>query len=205
MRDCGGAARRGQNHGAAAPGARAARHGRTRPLRENRHRSRARGIRRHAAGQFCPDHFFLDAWPDLFADARARGCEFLFVETAGLCGRCAPYFTGAAALAVVSFCNSSRAPRKIGPVLGCADIIVFTGADLVSPAERRAFTHLVRAQNSRARLIAANGLTGEGTAALAAALDAAPPHSGPGAPRHAAPAFICSYCFGKDEAGSFRL
>jgi Ni2+-binding GTPase involved in maturation of urease and hydrogenase len=53
-------------------------------------------------------------------------------------------------------------PRKIGPVLTTADIVVITKGDIVSQAEREVFRQKIRLVNPEAEILEFNGLTGKG-------------------------------------------
>jgi len=152
------------------------------------------------AGRVCPDHFLLENLPEVRAWAALEGLDTLVIETAGLCGRCAPYLCGAAAVAVVDATSGIRAPAKLGPLLQDADACVVTRGDLVSQAECQVFAAGVRGRNPRAPQIALNGLTGEGAGELARVLDGLVPGAGEG-PRTRLPRLFCSYCLGRTEAG----
>ncbi|MCZ7558674.1 MAG: hypothetical protein M5U30_00285 [Burkholderiaceae bacterium] len=71
--------------------------------------------------------------------AQAEGADTLFVETAGLCLRCAPYIVGAFGLVVLEATSGMNLPRKIGAMLSLADLAVVTKIDLVSQAEKEVF------------------------------------------------------------------
>lgn len=176
----------------------------------------ARGVpaRTLLAGSLCPDHVLMERFPELRAWADGLGLATLVVETAGLCGRCAPYLKGAVAVAVLDATAGIAAPRKLGPLLADADLVVITRGDLVSQAEREAFGGNVRSRNATAPRVWLDGRTGEGSQALAAAVKAArnalDPQDGADAggttprddvPRTPLPQLYCSYCLGRDQAG----
>ncbi|WP_320936624.1 GTP-binding protein, partial [Enterocloster lavalensis] len=43
------------------------------------------------SGNQCPDHFYISNVEDCAKRAQAEGFEYLIVESAGLCNRCAPH------------------------------------------------------------------------------------------------------------------
>jgi Ni2+-binding GTPase involved in maturation of urease and hydrogenase len=174
---------------------------------------RARGVpvRALLAGDVCPDHVLMERFPELAAWGEGLELGTLVVETAGLCGRCAPYLREALAVAVLDATAGIAAPRKFGPLLDDADLVVITRGDLVSQAEREAFGANVRSRNPRAPRVWLDGRTGEGSQALAAALKAAAGAiraaagldgaSDARGPRTPLPQMYCSYCLGRDQAG----
>jgi Ni2+-binding GTPase involved in maturation of urease and hydrogenase len=161
-------------------------------------------------GKFCPDHFFIDIFRKIYDDAISTGADCLLIETAGLCARCSPFFDGIPAVAVLPLLAGRNTPLKSGPIVSCADVVVLTGADLVSAAETRVFRSVVKTVNPTARLIAANALTGEGLFALVPALEAVMEKTSSCEPgeffslRHSPPKFVCSFCFGRRDISSFR-
>jgi Ni2+-binding GTPase involved in maturation of urease and hydrogenase len=173
----------------------------------------ARGVpvRSILAGDLCPDHMLMEQFPALLAWAEELALGTIVIETAGLCGRCAPYLHQALALAVLDATAGIAAPRKFGPLLEDADLVVMTRGDLVSQAEREAFAANVRAINPRARRIWLDGRTGEGSQSMAMALrealvqircrtgsEGSPALCGPRTPL---PQLYCSYCLGRDQVG----
>lgn len=161
------------------------------------------------AGALCPDHVLMERLPELKSWAEGLGLRTLVIETAGLCGRCAPYLGEALAVAVLDATAGIAAPRKLGPLLADADLVVITRGDLVSQAERETFSLNVRRRNGRAPRVWLDGRTGEGGTALAAALqallrqqEASPRETGPRTPL---PQLYCSYCLGRDQAGISSL
>jgi Ni2+-binding GTPase involved in maturation of urease and hydrogenase len=167
----------------------------------------ARGlpVTRLLAGRHCPDHLLMERLAELDGWASAQGLDTLAIETAGLCGRCAPYLADAVAVCVVDCTAGVRAPRKLGPLLADADVVVLSKGDLVSQAEREVFAAAVAERNPGAARAAFDGLTGEGgwelaravrerAAGVAAAADGA-------SLRTALPQLYCSYCLGRSEAG----
>lgn len=166
---------------------------------------RARGIEARtglSAGQ-CPDHFFATNAPDAFRWGASCGADLLVTESAGLCNRCSPYIEGVPALCVVDCLAGFEAPRKMGPLLRLADMVVLTKGDLVSQAEREVFAYRVQSLAPRAAVVGVNGLTGQGALRVArffaeapevATLDERPL-------RYDAPSALCSYCLGERLLG----
>lgn len=68
----------------------------------------------------------------------------LIAESVGLCNRCSPHIEGALAVCVVDTLSGVQTPRKIGPMLKLADVVVITKGDIVSQAEREVFAFNVR-------------------------------------------------------------
>ena len=155
--------------------------------------------RKLLAGNVCPDHHFASALLDIFAWGREERLDVLFTESAGLCGRCAPHIRSVAAVCVIDCLSGISAPKKAGPMLRCADHIVVTKGDLVSPVEREVFLFHVQAANPRARISFINGLTGQGAWKLASFLLSQPDteklegrHL-----RYTMPSAQCSFCAGQ--------
>ena len=132
-----------------------------------------------------------------------RGADWLFIETAGLCLRCAPHIEGVLAVTVVDSLGGLQAPQKMGPMLALADIVVLTKGDLVSQAEREVIAFGIRAANHGSRLHPVNGLLGTGALNLARELLRLPELDGTAGKRlrHDMPAAICSYCTGEKRIG----
>ncbi|HJW82249.1 MAG TPA: GTP-binding protein, partial [Acidiferrobacterales bacterium] len=69
------------------------------------------------SGDLCPDHCSVLVLGDAVKWAAAEGADTLFVETAGLCLRCAPYIEGALGIVVLEATSGMNLPRKIGAML----------------------------------------------------------------------------------------
>ncbi len=156
------------------------------------------------SGAICPDHFFATNVHGCLEWAERQGADVLLVESAGLCNRCAPHVQGAPAVCVIDILSGVDAPRKIGPMLRLADIVVVTKADLVSQAEREVFALNVVRANPRGRVVFVNGLTGQGSFLLERELVAAIEGAGenPEQLRFSMPGAVCSYCFGETGIGT---
>lgn len=166
----------------------------------------AAGIPSTAAlsGGLCPDHFFATNLEEAFAWAGETGAECCVIETAGLCNRCSPHLRGALALCVIDNLMGIEAPRKIGPMLKLADLVLVTKGDLVSQAEREVYRHRIRQMNARAVIRHINGLTGQGCRELADVLAMAPDvrQVTDLRLRFAMPAAVCSYCLSETRIGN---
>ena len=92
------------------------------------------------SGNQCPDHFYISNVEDCAKRARAEGFEYLIVESAGLCNRCAPHLKDCLAVCVIDNLSGVNTPHKIGPMLRFADVVAVTKGDIVSQAEREVFS-----------------------------------------------------------------
>ncbi len=155
------------------------------------------------AGNVCPDHFFVSNIDDCLAWAVRQGCEMLIAESAGLCNRCSPHVQGVRAVCVVDNLSGVHTPRKIGPMLKLADVVVITKGDIVSQAEREVFSYQVRLANPRAEVMFFHGISGQGAAELARHFSSAPDvdtleHR---RLRFPMPSAVCPYCIGETAIG----
>ena len=164
-----------------------------------------RGIpaRTGLSGNLCPDHFFVSNIEECLAWGKQRGFDILLSESAGLCNRCAPHIKDVCAICVIDNLSGVDTPRKIGPMLKMADIVVITKGDIVSQAEREVFVHRVRQVNAGAIIIHVNGLTGQGGHELGRLLRDAPEVDLLQGKllRFSMPAALCSYCLGQRRIG----
>jgi Ni2+-binding GTPase involved in maturation of urease and hydrogenase len=155
------------------------------------------------SGNFCPDHYFITNIEDCAAWGDRQRCAILVTESAGLCNRCAPHIRGHLAVCVLDQLSGVHTPRKIGPLLKTADLVLVTKGDIVSQAEREVFAFRVRQVNAKARLLFVNGITGQGSWEVSRLwLDA--PDGAPltgGKLRFSVPSAVCSYCLGETTIG----
>jgi Ni2+-binding GTPase involved in maturation of urease and hydrogenase len=156
------------------------------------------------SGNLCPDHYYITNIQDCVEWAKTQGLDFLFSESAGLCNRCSPHIRGVTGLCVIDCLAGVNTPRKIGPMLIFADMVLITKGDIVSPAEREVFAFRVSKANRNAQVLFVNGLTGQGTLELARRLKNAPETVSleHGKIRFPLPVALCSYCFGETRIGS---
>lgn len=155
------------------------------------------------SGNLCPDHFFVSNIHDCVEWAKGRGLELLISESAGLCNRCSPHIRDVLAVCVIDNLSGVHTPRKIGPMLKLADIVIVTKGDVVSQAEREVFAFRVRQANPGAAIVHVNGITGQGAPEVSQLFKAAAPvdsligvHL-----RFSMPAATCSYCLGQTRIG----
>ena len=156
------------------------------------------------SGKICPDHYFVSNIEDAVQWGVQSGFELLITESAGLCNRCSPYIKGIPAICVIDNLSGVNTPRKIGPLLKYADLVVVTKGDIVSQAEREVFAFNIRQVNSAAKVIFINGITGQGAFILAKYLQQAGEiHSLRDTRlRFTTPAAVCSYCTGEIKIGA---
>ena len=107
------------------------------------------------------------------------------------------------AVCVIDNLMGINTPKKIGPMLRFADIIVITKGDIVSQAEREVFAYKVRQSNTKATIMFVNGITGQGISELTSLLYDAPEVETlqGGSLRFSMPAALCSYCLGETRIG----
>ncbi len=155
------------------------------------------------SGNLCPDHYFVSNIEECLDWGLRHGFDFLLSESAGLCNRCAPHIKGVLAVCVIDNLMGATTPRKIGPMLKYADIVVITKGDIVSQAEREVFAFQVRRANPRARIMHVNGITGQGAGELASQFLLAPETTCLDGERlrFSMPAALCSYCLGETRIG----
>jgi len=155
------------------------------------------------AGGLCPDHFFIANIEAGVQWGLRSGFDLLIVESAGLCNRCSPHIDGVMAVCVVDNLSGVHTPRKIGPMLKSADVVVITKGDVVSQAEREIFAFRVKQVNPKAAGLPVNGLTGQGSLLLQRHLQVAPQVATLEEVRlrFSMPAALCSYCLGETRIG----
>lgn len=156
------------------------------------------------SGDICPDHYFVINLEEMINWAEGEGADFLIVETAGLCHRCAPGIDKALAVCVIDSHSSIKIPEKVGPVLTTADIVIIVKGDSISQAEREVFRSRIRRINPNADIVEANGLTGAGSEHVARLLaDRKDAADLIGARlRYPMPTAVCSYCMGEMRVGT---
>lgn len=155
------------------------------------------------SGNLCPDHFFVTNIEDCLVWAENEKLDMLISESAGLCNRCSPHIRGVMAVCVIDNLSGVNTPRKIGPMLKFADIVIVTKGDVVSQAEREVFAFRVKQANPGAVIVHVNGITGQGAQEVSRLCrDAASVGSLAGCSlRFSMPAAVCSYCLGQTRVG----
>jgi len=161
-------------------------------------------VKKGLSGALCPDHFFASNIEEVVQWGKNMNLDLLITESAGLCNRCSPYIKGVKGICVIDNLSGINTPKKIGPMLKSADIVVITKGDIVSQAEREVFSSRVSSVNPRAITMNVNGLTGQGAYELSTLLidDANEIDSVQGMElRFPMPAAMCSYCLGETRIG----
>jgi Ni2+-binding GTPase involved in maturation of urease and hydrogenase len=156
------------------------------------------------SGSLCPDHYFVSNIEACVTWAREQGYDMLISESAGLCNRCSPHIEGVCAVCVIDNLAGINTPKKVGPMLKMADIVVITKGDVVSQAEREIFSFRVLQANPNALIIPVNGITGQGAREFASSLQGAAQKNSliESKLRVSMPAALCSYCLGDLRIGS---
>ena len=96
------------------------------------------------SGSLCPDHYFVSNIEEVVQWGLARKLDVLITESAGLCNRCSPYLKDVVSVCVIDNLSGVGTPKKIGPMLKSADVVVITKGDIVSQAEREVFASKVQ-------------------------------------------------------------
>ncbi len=155
------------------------------------------------SGKICPDHYFVSNIDDAVQWAVKSGFQMLITESAGLCNRCSPYINGISSVCVIDNLSGTNTPRKIGPMLKFADIVVVTKGDIVSQAEREVFAFNIKQVNATAKVIFVNGITGQGAFILSKYLQQTREilTLRDMKLRFTTPAAVCAYCTGETRIG----
>lgn len=166
-------------------------------------------VKKGLSGALCPDHFFASNIEDVVRWGNQAGLDLLITESAGLCNRCSPYLADVKGVCVIDNLSGINTPKKIGPMLKTADLVVITKGDIVSQAEREVFAARVSAVNPRAMVMHVNGLSGQGAYELSTFLydPELQIDSVQGMKlRFPMPSAMCSYCLGETRIGeSYQL
>ena len=168
------------------------------------YRRRGIAVRKGLAGALCPDHYFVSNVEECVQWGLAEGLDLLVSESAGLCNRCSPHIRQVQAVCVIDNLSGIDTPRKIGPMLKAADVVVITKGDIVSQAEREVFAARVHEVNGKARILHVNGITGQGSFELStqwSGIDETATVEGLKL-RFSMPAALCSYCLGETRIGA---
>lgn len=161
-------------------------------------------IKKGLSGSLCPDHYFASNIEEVVQWGINSKLDLLITESAGLCNRCSPYIKGIKAVCVIDNLSGINTPKKIGPMLKTADVVVITKGDIVSQAEREVFGSRVHSVNPKATIIFVNGLTGQGAYELSTLLyekklniDTVKGKE----LKFPMPSALCSYCLGETKIG----
>ncbi|ADQ14262.1 GTP-binding protein [Halanaerobium hydrogeniformans] len=162
-------------------------------------------VKKGLSGSLCPDHYFVSNIEEVVQWGRKKELDLLITESAGLCNRCSPYIKDIKAICVIDNLSGINTPRKIGPMLKTADIVVITKGDIVSQAEREVFASRVSSVNPEAMVMNINGLTGQGAYEFSTLLydqkEDVETVKGKRL-RFSMPSAMCSYCLGETRIGS---
>ncbi len=160
-------------------------------------------VQKGLSGALCPDHYFVSNIEACVQWGQDNQCEYLISESAGLCNRCSPHIKEITAVCVIDNLSGINTPRKIGPMLKSADIVVITKGDIVSQAEREVFASRVKQVNPGAIIMHVNGITGQGAFELTSLFEEASDiETLKGKTlRFSMPAALCSYCLGETRIG----
>jgi len=158
------------------------------------------GVPNHVgySGKICPDHFYVANIEEAVQWGLRTGLDIMITESAGLCNRCSPYIEGVSSVCVIDNLSGVNTPKKLGPMLRYADVVVVTKGDIVSQAEREVFAFNIRQINPRADVLFVNGITGQGAFLLARFMKEANEVKGVTDKRlrFTMPASVCFYCTG---------
>lgn len=170
---------------------------------DERYKSMGVLVRKGLSGALCPDHFFVSNIEACFKWGFDEGINILISESAGLCNRCSPHIKDITAVCVIDNLSGQNTPKKTGPMLKSADIVVITKGDIVSQAEREVFAFRVKNVNPSSTTMHVNGLTGQGAEELARLFAESSDVEGLGERqlRFAMPTALCSYCLGEKRIG----
>lgn len=161
-------------------------------------------VKKGLSGALCPDHYFVSNIEEVVQWGLGQKVDVLITESAGLCNRCSPYIKEIQAICVIDNLSGINTPKKIGPMLKAADIVVITKGDIVSQAEREVFASRVRSVNPKAMTMNINGLTGQGAYELSTLIFDEKAHvdtvKGKEL-RFSMPSALCSYCLGERRIG----
>ncbi|HNZ43939.1 MAG TPA: GTP-binding protein [Bacteroidales bacterium] len=154
------------------------------------------------SGELCPDHCNVVVLDQAIAWAQQQKADLLFVETAGLCLRCSPYVSNSLGIVVLEATSGMNLPRKIGPMLGLADVCVITKIDLVSQAEREVFRYRIMQAAPHVKIYETNALYGIGIDPVVKNVERSCEIAYPMTLRGNPPVGTCTVCVGKKEIGA---
>ncbi len=161
-------------------------------------------VKKGLSGSLCPDHYFVSNIEEVVQWGLKQELDLLITESAGLCNRCSPYIQDIKAICVIDNLSGINTPKKVGPMLKTADIVVITKGDIVSQAEREVFASKVSSVNPRAMVMHVNGLTGQGAYEFSTLVyseeDKLETLKGRKL-RFSMPSALCSYCLGETRIG----
>jgi len=154
------------------------------------------------SGDLCPDHCNVIVLGEAIQWAKAEGADTLVIETAGLCLRCSPYIERSLGIVVLEATSGMNLPRKVGPMLGLADLAVVTKIDLVSQAEREVFRAKINEAAAHVAVIETDALHGINIGYVARHIEEMTETTEPYMLRGNPPMGTCTICVGKKEVGT---
>ena len=161
-------------------------------------------VRKGLSANLCPDHYFVSNIEEVVQWGRENDLDLLITESAGLCNRCSPYIQDIKAICVIDNLSGINTPKKVGPMLKTADIVIITKGDIVSQAEREVFASRVTTVNPKAIVMHVNALTGQGAYEFSTLIyneeENIETVNGKKL-RFTMPAALCSYCLGETRIG----
>lgn len=161
-------------------------------------------VKKGLSGSLCPDHYFVSNIEEVVQWGNSKNLDILITESAGLCNRCSPYIKTIKAVCVIDNLSGINTPKKIGPMLKTADIVVITKGDIVSQAEREVFAARVTMINPKAITMHVNGLNGQGAYEFGSLLlennEDIETVNGKSL-KFPMPSALCSYCLGETRIG----
>ncbi len=161
-------------------------------------------VKKGLSGSLCPDHYFVSNIEEVVQWGLKQELDLLITESAGLCNRCSPYIQDIKSICVIDNLSGINTPKKVGPMLKTADIVVITKGDIVSQAEREVFASKVSSVNPRAMVMHVNGLTGQGAyefSTLVYSEEERLETLKGRKLRFSMPSALCSYCLGETRIG----
>jgi Ni2+-binding GTPase involved in maturation of urease and hydrogenase len=161
-------------------------------------------VKKGLSASLCPDHYFVSNIEEVVQWGIKENLDLLITESAGLCNRCSPYIQDIKAICVIDNLSGINTPKKIGPMLKTADIVVITKGDIVSQAEREVFMSRVTSVNPKAITMHINGLTGQGAYEFSTLIykkDEKLESLKGKKLRFSMPSALCSYCLGETRIG----
>jgi len=161
-------------------------------------------VKKGLSASLCPDHYFVSNIEEVVQWGKKEGLDLLITESAGLCNRCSPYIQDIKAICVIDNLSGINTPKKIGPMLKTADVVLITKGDIVSQAEREVFASRVTSVNPRAFTMHINGLTGQGAFEFSKLIYKEDKHIDTlkgRKLRFSMPSALCSYCLGETRIG----
>ena len=110
------------------------------------------------SGELCPDHCNVMVLGDALNGRQSRLRRAARRDSRAVL-RCSPYVDGGLGIIVLEATSGMNLPRKVGPMLTLADVVVVTKIDRVSQAEREVFRARIQDAAPTVRIREMNALT----------------------------------------------